>query len=65
MPSKNRIIIKPSGNKQRYILVKSSNNKTLASTETYKTEQGANNAVKALKKVVKNSVVVDLTKKKK
>jgi uncharacterized protein YegP (UPF0339 family) len=64
MAGKNRIIIKESSNKQKYINVVSNNNKVLATTETYKTNQGVNNAVKALKRVVKNAEVVDKTKKK-
>ena len=63
MAGKNRIVIKKATNKQAYIVVKSTNNKTLASTETYKTNQGVKNAVKALKKVVKNAKVVDERKK--
>ena len=64
MAGKNRIVIKDSTNKQKYVIVKSANNKTLAQTETYKTNQGVDNAVKALKKVIKNAKVVDQTKKK-
>lgn len=59
MAGKNRIVIKKATNKQAYIVVKSINNRTLASTETYKTNQGVKNAVKALKKVVKNAKVID------
>ena len=64
MAGKNRIIIKSSTNKQKYIVVKSSNNKTIVNSETYKSNQGVNNAVKALKKIIKNATVVDQTKKK-
>jgi len=64
MAGKNRIVIKKASNKQAYVLVKSSNNKILASTETYKTNQGVNNSVKALKKVIKNAKIVDERKKK-
>lgn len=64
MPGKNRIIIKAARNKQKFVVVKSANNQTIANTETYKTAQGVNNAVKALKKVIKNAKVVDETKKK-
>lgn len=63
MAGKNRIVIKPSGNKEKYVVVKSANNKTLAHTETYKTNQGVKSAVKALKKVVKNAKIIDETKK--
>ncbi|MEK7187470.1 MAG: DUF1508 domain-containing protein [Patescibacteria group bacterium] len=63
MAGKNRIVIKKATNKQAYIVVKSTNNKTLASTETYKTNQGVQNAVKALKKVVRNAKLVDERKK--
>jgi len=62
MPGKNRIVIKQSSNKQKYAVVKSPNNQTLAVTETYKTNQGVKNAAKALKKVIRNAVVVDKTK---
>jgi uncharacterized protein YegP (UPF0339 family) len=64
MAGKNRIVIKQSTNKQKYAVVKSPNNKTLATTETYKTSQGVENAAEAIKKVMKNAVVVDTTKKK-
>lgn len=64
MAGKNRIVIKQSTNKQKYAVVKSPNNKTIATTETYKTNQGVENAAEALKKIVKNAVVVDTTKKK-
>ena len=64
MAGKNRIVIQASKNKQKFAVLKSANNETLAHTETYKTSQGVNNAVKALKKIVKNATVVDKTKKK-
>lgn len=64
MANKNRIVIKNSSNKQKYAVVKSPNNKTIAHTETYKSQQGVDNAVKVLKKVIKNAVVVDTTKPK-
>lgn len=63
MAGKNRIVIKASKNKQKFAVLKSANNETVATTETYKTSQGVNNAVKALKKIVKNAKVVDQTKK--
>jgi len=46
-----------------YVTVKAKNNKTIATTETYKRMQGATNAAEALKKVVKNAVVVDKSKR--
>jgi uncharacterized protein YegP (UPF0339 family) len=61
--SKNRIVIKSSKNKQVHVVVKGKNNKIIATTENYKRMQGATNAAKALKKVMKNAVVVDETKK--
>ncbi len=64
MPNKNKIVIKKSVNNQKYAVVKSPNNKTIAHTETYKSQQGVDNAVKVLKKVIKNAVVVDTTKTK-
>jgi uncharacterized protein YegP (UPF0339 family) len=63
MAGKNRIVIKESANKQRYAVVKSPNNKTIAHTETYKTQQGVNNAIGALKKIIKNAEVIDQTRK--
>ncbi|MFA5163267.1 MAG: DUF1508 domain-containing protein [Patescibacteria group bacterium] len=62
MAGKNKIVIKSSQNKQKYAIVKSANNKTIAVTETYKTKQGVNNAAKALKKIIKDAVVIDETK---
>lgn len=62
--AKNRIVIKAAINKEKYAVVKSTNNKTIATTETYKSEQGVDNAVKALKKIIKNATVIDTTKKK-
>ena len=64
MAGVNKIVIRASKNKQKYVVVKSANNKTLANTETYKTNQGVENAVLALKKVIKNAKVIDETKKK-
>lgn len=64
MAGKNRIEINKSSNKQLFVSVKSSNNKKIVTSETYKTMAGAQNAVKALKKIVKNPVVIDNTKKK-
>lgn len=63
MPGKNSIIIKNSKDKQKFAVVKSANNKTIATTETYKTQQGVENAAKALQKIVKNAVIIDKTKK--
>lgn len=60
---KNKIIINKSKNKQVYVTVKGKNNKTIATTETYKTLQGAKKAAQSLKKVVKNAEVIDKTKK--
>lgn len=62
MAGKNQIVIKKSANKQKYAVVKSPNNKIIVTTETYKTNQGVNNAVKALKKIIKNVEIVDETK---
>lgn len=44
MAGKNRIIIKESADKQKYAVVKSPNNQTIVTTETYKTRQGVENA---------------------
>ena len=63
--NKNKIIIKTAKNKQTYVTVKGGNNKVIATTETYKRMQGAQNAAEALKRVVKNAVILDKTKKSK
>ena len=63
MAGKNKIVVKRATNRQKYVLVKSSNNKVVAQTETYKTNQGVVNAIKALKKIVKNALVIDETRK--
>jgi uncharacterized protein YegP (UPF0339 family) len=63
MAGKNRIIIKESKDNQKYIVVKSANNKIIVNSETYKTKQSAEKSVKALEKVIKNAKVVDQTKK--
>ena len=60
---KNKIIINTAKNKEPYVIVKGKNNKTIATTETYKRMWGAKNAAEALKKVVKNAVIVDKTKR--
>ena len=59
----NKIIIQLAKNKQPYVVVKSPNNRVLSTSETYKSKAGANNLVDALKKALKNPVVVDKTKK--
>ena len=63
MAGKNRIIIKESKNHQKYAVVKSPNNQVLATTETYKRIDGVKNAAKALKKIVKNAVIIDQSNK--
>jgi uncharacterized protein YegP (UPF0339 family) len=60
---KNKIIINMAKNKEPYVTVKGKNNKTIATTETYKRMHGAKNAAKALKKVVKNAVIVNRIKR--
>lgn len=59
----NKIIIKKAKNKELYVTVTGKNNKKIATTETYKSLQGAINAAKTLKKIVKNALVVDKTKR--
>jgi uncharacterized protein YegP (UPF0339 family) len=59
----NKIIIKTAKNKELYVTVKGKNNKTIAVTETYKSNQGAKKAAEALKKIVRNAIVVGKTKK--
>ena len=63
--NKNKIIIRTAKNKEVYVTVKGGNNKVIATTETYKKMQGAQNAAEALKRVVKNAVIVDRTKRSK
>ena len=64
MAGKNRIEINKASNKQLFLTVKSANNKkVMTSGETYKTRQGVENAVSALKKIVRNPVVIDKTRK--
>ena len=58
----NKVIIKKAKNKELYVDVVGKNNKIIAWTETYKSIQGAKNAAKALKKVIKNAVVIDKSK---
>jgi len=60
---RNRIIIETAKNKQPYVVVKAPNNRILSTSETYKRKAGAENLVEALKKALKNPVVVDNTKK--
>ena len=60
---KNKIVIKTAKNKEPFVTVKGKNNETIATTETYRSLQGAKNAAKALKRIVKNAEVVDKTKK--
>ncbi len=60
---KNKIIINTAKNKESYVTVKGKNNQTIATTETYKRIQGAEKAAESLKRVVKNAVVIDRTKK--
>lgn len=62
MAGKNRLVVKKATNKQKYILIKGKNNETIATTETYKSDSGVKKGINALKKVVKNAVVVDKTK---
>jgi len=64
MAGKNRIVIKASKNRQKYVVLKSANNKIIVNSETYKTNQGVDKAVRALKKIIKNSTIIDETKKK-
>lgn len=59
----NKIILKLARNKKPYVVVKAPNNKILSTSETYERKAGAQNLVKALKKALKNPVVVDETKK--
>lgn len=62
MAQKNKIMIKTAKNKQTYVSVKSKNNETIATTETYKTKQGAKKAAEALQKIIKDAELVDKTK---
>lgn len=58
----NKLVISRAKNKELYVTVKGKNGKIIATTETYKRMLGAKNAARALKKVVKNAVVVDKTR---
>jgi uncharacterized protein YegP (UPF0339 family) len=55
---KNKLIIKTAKNKEKYVVAKGKNNKTVATTETFKTTQGAKRAAATLKKIVKNAVII-------
>lgn len=57
------MVIKKAKNNEPYVVVKGKNNQTIATTETYKRLQGARDATKILKRVVRNAVVMDKTKK--
>jgi len=61
--NKNKIIIKTAKNKESYVIVKAKNNKIVANTETYKKIQGAEKAAGSLKKIVKNAVIINKTKR--
>ncbi len=61
--NKNKIIINLAKNKEPYVKVKGKNNETIAITETYKKMQGAKKAAESLKRIVKNAVIVDNTKR--
>jgi len=61
--NQNKIIINTAKNKEPYVTVKGKNNKTIAVTETYGRMQGAKKAAESLKRIVKNAVIVDKTKK--
>ena len=65
MAGKKRLEIVQGKNKQKHVRVLAQNNKVVAVTEQYKSNQGVANAVKALKKIIPNAVVVDKTVKKK
>lgn len=65
MAGKNRIVVKPAKNKQVVVSLTSANNKKVMTSETYKTRASAFNAVRAIKKIVKNPIVVDKTNPKK
>lgn len=60
---RNKIIIKQAKNKETYVTVKGRNNKVVAVTETYRSLQGAKKAAQALRRIVKNAVIVDKTKR--
>ena len=63
MPRKPKNEINQARNKEYFLTLKSANNKkVMTSGETYKTQQGVKNAVKAVKKIVKNAKVIDTTK---
>lgn len=63
MVNKTKIVIDPSRNKQKVIKVKGGNGKNLLTSETYKSDTAVKKALTAIKKTVKNPIVVDNTKK--
>lgn len=66
MSSKPKIELNQATNKEFFVTIKSANNrKIMTSGETYKTRQGVDNEIKAVKKVLKSAEIVDNTKKKK
>ena len=65
MAGKNRIEINRAKNKQLFLTIKSANNKKILHSETYKSRQGVETALKAAKKIIKNPKIVDNTRGKK
>jgi len=63
MAGKNRIEIGRAKNKEFFLTLKSGNNKkVMTSGETYKSVQGVEKALRAVKKIIRNPVVIDKTK---
>ena len=59
--NKNKIVVKVAKNNEKYLVVKSKNNETLVTSETYKSNQGVKKAIANLKKVIPDAVVVELS----
>lgn len=59
MANRPKIVINDSRNGQGFIKLVAANGKTLAHSETYKTTQGLENAIKAMKQTAQTARVVD------
>lgn len=59
-----KIFLKTSKDNQVFVSVKAANNKNIVTSETYKTKRGAEHAAELIKKIIKDAVIVDKTKKK-
>ena len=63
MAGKNRIEISKAKNGEFFLTLKAGNNKkVMTSGETYKSVQSVEKALKAVKKIIKNPIIVNKTK---